>query len=254
MSTPRDRLLIEAADVVCELSADQCQALANEIAEADKPKQIRKVAGLEAPHSVKRLSALWVAEKALDPAELAVALECAALAVKTVSSYEKIELLYTGPNSSGLRRNLQGLLEVIRSAHQTLWIVSFVVVQVDEILKALQERAEADVTVRILIDHHTDQYEWTKGRLQTLAPNCDVFIWPDEHRTINGEAPAALHAKCAVADARQAFVSSANLTGKAMDRNLEVGYLVTGGETPLRLSKHLHDLLVSGMLEPVVSA
>ena len=32
-------------------------------------------------------------------------------AVKTATSYEKVELLYTGPGAEAMRRNLQGLLK-----------------------------------------------------------------------------------------------------------------------------------------------
>ena len=57
----------------------------------------------------------------------------------------------------------------------------------------------------------------------------------------------------AIDDGRQAFVSSANLTGWAMDLNLEVGYLVAGGETPQLLERHLERLLQERLLEGISS-
>jgi len=249
MPTARERLLWKAADVVCELSMGQAEALAYEIGISPAPKRIRQVAGLQAPTSVVELCDLWVETGALDGPGLADAVRCAARAVKTVSSYEKVELLYTGPDSDSLRRNLQGLLEVVRGAHDRLWVVSYVVgAGVDEVLRAMQERAEAGVAVRVLIDHRTDKYEWSLQRLTNEAPGCEVYIWPDENREFTPGSMANLHAKCAVADGHQAFVSSANLTGWAMDHNLEVGYLVTGGPTPRRLERHLSRLLSAGDL------
>jgi phosphatidylserine/phosphatidylglycerophosphate/cardiolipin synthase-like enzyme len=249
MPTPHDRLLSKAADVVCELSAGQAEALAYEISIATEPRRIRHVAGLAAPAVVGELCDLWVDAPALDGPGLADAIRCAARAVKTVSSYEKVELLYTGPDSGNLRRNLQGLLEVIRGARQHLWVVSYVVGGgVDDVLRAMQERAEAGVTVRVLLDHRIDGYDLAAKRLAAEAPQCEVLIWPDEHRQLAPGRFANLHAKCAVADGRKAFVSSANLTAYAMDHNLEVGYLITGGSTPARLQSHLEELMQAGHL------
>jgi cardiolipin synthase len=252
MPTDRERLLSKAADVVCELSAGQAVALAFEIAAVSEPRMILQVAGLAAPKSVTELCALWVETSALDCEALADALQCAALAVKTVSSYEKVELLYTGPDADSLRRNLQGLLEVIRGARERLWVVSYVVgVGVDDVLRAMQERSDAGVAVRVLVDHRTDKFEFSRQRLIDEAPGCQQFVWPDEHREFKPGNFANLHAKCAVADGRQAFVSSANLTGWAMGHNLEVGYLVTGGATPRRLETHLDELLNQSQLTAV---
>jgi phosphatidylserine/phosphatidylglycerophosphate/cardiolipin synthase-like enzyme len=52
----------------------------------------------------------------------------------------------------------------------------------------------------------------------------------------------------AVADGELAFVTSANFTGHALDQNLEVGVLVTGGQTPKRLREHFHALISGGTL------
>ena len=74
-------------------------------------------------------------------------------------------------------------------------------------------------------------------------------MWPDDKRQIDGGSVAYLHAKCAVADGHRAFVSSANLAGYAMDHNLEVGYLVTGGATPRSIAEHLDTLVANDELQ-----
>jgi len=164
-----------------------------------------------------------------------------------VSSYEKVELIYTGPDSSSLRSTPQALLEVIRTARMRLWIVSYLMGPgMDPVLSAIHERSEAGVRVMMLIDHRHSSYTTTRSRLAQNAPSVEVFIWPDEKRQINGRDFASLHAKCAVADGQRAFVTSANLAGYAMDHNLEVGYLVTGGATPRTLESHFDMLIQSG--------
>jgi len=79
------------------------------------------------------------------------------------------------------------------------------------------------------------------------AASATSFSGNEERKLAPGKF-ASLHAKFAVADGRQAFVSSANLTGYAMDHNLEVGYLVTGGSTPQSLERHMDNLVGSGAL------
>jgi cardiolipin synthase len=250
MPTAHDLLLAKAAQVACELSADQTEALAYEIAATAKPRQILHLAGLAAPKSVAELCDLWVQDSSIDGARLADALRCAARAVKTVNSYEKIELIYTGPDASSLRSTPQALLEVIRSAQNRLWIVSYLMGPgIDPVLSAIRERSEAGVRVMILIDHRHSSYSFTRVRLAQSAPSVEVFIWPDEKRHISGGDFASLHAKCAVADGRRALVTSANLAGYAMDHNLEVGYLVTGGATPRILENHFEELHRTGELD-----
>ena len=48
-----------------------------------------------------------------------------------------------------------------------------------------------------------------------------------------------MHAKILVVDRRIALVGSANLTGHALERNLECGVLIRGGPVPGQLVAHL---------------
>tara|TARA_R100000306_G_C4376345_1_gene142089 strand:- start:1667 stop:2431 length:765 start_codon:yes stop_codon:yes gene_type:complete len=236
-------LVEQLAAVACELSADQADALALELEELPQPSTIRHVAGLQAPPAVIDLCTVWKQDASVPGLALADALRTSARAVKITSSYEKVEALVTGPHRGEMRRSEQGLLEVIRGARIRLWVVSYVLSGggVDPILLALQERAEAGVEVKVLLDHRTDRADWSFARLALLAPACRVYVWPDQFREV-GEKYANLHAKCAVADGREALVSSANLTEWAMGENLEVGYLVTGGATPAALDTYFQEL------------
>ncbi len=53
-----------------------------------------------------------------------------------------------------------------------------------------------------------------------------------------GGAGGALHAKAVVADDEAVFVTSANLTEAALDRNIEVGLLVRDRALAATLSSH----------------
>jgi cardiolipin synthase A/B len=255
MDPLRQQLLDKLAELACALSHGQAEALALELESSGSPRKIRQVGAVVAPKAVGELCDLWQRVPGVTGRSLSDALVAAARAVRTTTAYEKVELLYTGPGSDSIRRTHQALLEVIRGARQELWVVSYVVgVGSDAVLEALQERAVAGVETKLLTDHRVANAAQGMARLAKDVPGCRVFVWPDEKRELPGGYFANLHAKCAVADGRQAFVSSANLTGWAMEHNLEVGYLVTGGSTPRTLDRYLDDLIESSIIIPAPSA
>jgi cardiolipin synthase len=249
MSATERELLRMAAQVACDLSGGQADALAMEIRSCAAPMVITEVVGLPSPKSVRELTAAWGDTSAIDGPTLARALECAAMAVAAVTSYEKVELVYTGPYTDRLRRNDQAMLEVIRGARERLWVTTHNIGNnVDEFLDAMAERAAAGVEVRLVADHLVPA---TKARL----PHIDARIhpaqrleWPEDKRATFNDWTASFHAKCAVADARVAFVTSANLSVFAQRENIEVGHLITGGHTPRTLAAYFEELRMRGEL------
>ena len=249
MDPLRAQLLDKVAELACELSSGQARALALALETSRSPRRVRRVAGLPAPQAVLELCDLWERVGGISGERLGDAIRSAARAVETTTGYEKVELLYTGPHAGAIRRTKQGLLEVVRAARSRLWVVSYVLgTGADQVLLALEERAAAGVAVKILVDHRTEGGPRSLDWLGERGGGCTVFVWPDEHREVQPGSFANLHAKCAVADARRAFVSSANLTGWAMDHNLEVGYLVTGGASPRLLDDYFERLVDAGTL------
>ena len=80
-------------------------------------------------------------------------------------------------------------------------------------------------------------------------PEAEIFRWPPDNRPRDEEGRiGTLHAKCAVADESLAFVSSANLTGDALESNMELGMLVEGGDTARRIRSHFDRLIQQGVL------
>ncbi len=51
----------------------------------------------------------------------------------------------------------------------------------------------------------------------------------------------------AIADDKIAYFTSANLTGHARDRNMELGLVVRGGDVPRLLADHLAGLIDRGV-------
>ena len=72
--------------------------------------------------------------------------------------------------------------------------------------------------------------------MRTLVPKARLFAWREKADEFSN---GRVHAKVAVADSHSCFITSANLTGYAMEKNMEAGVLLTGGKTPESLYNHL---------------
>jgi phosphatidylserine/phosphatidylglycerophosphate/cardiolipin synthase-like enzyme len=60
-----------------------------------------------------------------------------------------------------------------------------------------------------------------------------------------------MHVKAAVADSRIAFLSSANLTEAALERNMELGILLRGGHLPAAIDRLIDALPELGELQVI---
>lgn len=78
------------------------------------------------------------------------------------------------------------------------------------------------------------------GKMRTLVPAARLYAWRDKADPFSD---GRVHAKVAVADARMCFITSANLTGHAMEKNMEAGVLISGGHIPRLLDDHLQSLV-----------
>jgi hypothetical protein len=76
-----------------------------------------------------------------------------------------------------------------------------------------------------------------------------VYYWPQDQRSRDDNGKLGiLHVKCAVADGRWLYFSSANLTEYAFTINMELGVLVTGGRLAARVEAHFYRLIEAGVL------
>jgi phosphatidylserine/phosphatidylglycerophosphate/cardiolipin synthase-like enzyme len=77
------------------------------------------------------------------------------------------------------------------------------------------------------------------AKMRYVLPNAKLYSWTDKSDAFVG---GKVHAKVAVADETFCFISSANLTSFAMERNMEAGVLIRGGSMPGVLHRHLEAL------------
>lgn len=207
---------------------------------------------------VQMLLSLWRSDAPdVTPQSLVLALESAAAAIDFERKRQQIDLVLTGPELTELplRRTEQALLEVIDGAVKSLLIVSFVVYRLPSVVDAMLRAYARGVSLRICVEApEPSGYRMAQDTLAALGPGirqrASIYIWPQEQRPHSaGGGIGSLHTKCAVADNETLFVSSANLTGHAMQLNMELGVLVRGGPLPGQVHRYFERLIDRGVLK-----
>ncbi len=244
-----ERLLETVTAVVCLMSPEKVRALAAAIRKIEDTKTtvtLSDVVGTAAAKAVvERLVEAWRATS-VDSGELALMLLAASHAFENVSKRQSIELVWTGPTTPfvSTRRTEQALLQVIDAAKQTLFVTSFVAYDVTTIVKALNDASERGVSISMLFessqDHGGSISLNTFGKMRMLIPAAKLYAWRERAAPF---ADGRVHAKVVVADGNVCFITSANLTGHAMEQNMEAGVLLMGGQIPKLLHNHLQALV-----------
>jgi phosphatidylserine/phosphatidylglycerophosphate/cardiolipin synthase-like enzyme len=178
----------------------------------------------------------------------------AAEARERVERELSVELVWTGPTTRFVptRRTEQVLLDLIASANSDLFLVSFVTYDIRSVAIAMNEAVSRGVRVRVLLEASTSHGGTLNvdpaATMRASVPRAEFFTWKERQEPfVDGK----VHAKVAVVDAARAFITSANLTGHALEKNMEAGVLVNGGRVPKTLSDHLQALVDVRILERV---
>ena len=247
------------AELGLELHPKRVGALADLIKSINSGEDFPKIRRKLSPNiNVKLIDLLeqsWKQHKQLTSVEIASALISASLTAEIAASRGSVEMVWTGPSSNlvPIRHTEQVLKEVIESSKTKLFVVSFVAYDVPSIHTALNRAIERDVTVDILVESaqntHSSLAVDSIPRMRKAVPNANLYTW-DQSKSPSS-AVGVVHAKCAVADDHIAFITSANLTVAAMEKNVELGVLIKGGDLPARLDQHLRSLIKSNVLKKV---
>lgn len=162
-----------------------------------------------------------------------------------------VELVWTGPTTRfvATRRTEQVLVDLIAGASIDLFLVSFVAYDVRSVVMALNEAVRRHVRVRVLLEASTSSGGSLSvdpaATMRAAVPTAEIFTWRERAEPF---VQGRVHAKVAVVDGTRAFVTSANLTGHALEKNMEAGVLVNGGALPKTLGDHLQSLIDVGVI------
>jgi phosphatidylserine/phosphatidylglycerophosphate/cardiolipin synthase-like enzyme len=176
-----------------------------------------------------------------------------------------IDLVTTGPLPSAEGDTRVVVQQLFYEAKHSILIAGYEFYNSEPVFRALANRmaAEPRLQVRFCVNLSPVQNGGEAAAVKGFLTAFQRFHWPEhcplpafyyDPRTI--VPPPALqhrlHAKCVVVDGEQAFISSANFTEAAHERNIEVGVLLHSRSSAMRLVGFFEHLISSGHLVPIV--
>lgn len=176
----------------------------------------------------------------------------------------RVELVWTGPEVVGTasRDTYVVVREMFANARESILIAGYAVYQGKQVFQTLAERMDANPTLScrmfLNIARRPGDERADSESLRDFAEGFRRDVWPgrrlpqvyyDPRALLAGPGPrASLHAKCIVVDDECAFVTSANFTEAAQERNIEAGVLVRDPTLSRGLRSQFESLLAAGLL------
>jgi phosphatidylserine/phosphatidylglycerophosphate/cardiolipin synthase-like enzyme len=176
------------------------------------------------------------------------------------------DLVWSGPEVSGLhaRDTRRVYEELIGGAERKVWISTYAFFDgpraFDSLARRMDSLEELNVTILLNIQRKRGDDATREGLVRRFADRFWGTDWPGtkrpavfyDPRSLEPERPSGvLHAKAVVADHRSVFVTSANLTEAAFDRNIELGLLVKDPALAASMEAHFQGLIDVGLLSPL---
>jgi phosphatidylserine/phosphatidylglycerophosphate/cardiolipin synthase-like enzyme len=204
-----------------------------------------------------------LAARNLAPAAVVFALEAAEQAL---GSIDRPELVWSGPEVPGVhaRDTRRVFEELVDGARNSIWVSAYTFYDGPKAFKRLAARMDAapavQVTLLLNIQRKANETSAVAELVKRFADRFWKKEWPGERRPSvfydpRSLAPAGgegvLHAKALVVDDATAFITSANLTEAAFDRNLELGVLSRDRTLASGLARHFRILVDQKRLLPL---
>jgi cardiolipin synthase len=154
--------------------------------------------------------------------------------------------------------------ELLGSAEHSVWASTYVFFDgpkaFEVLARRMDARSELRVTLLLNIQRKKGDTTAVEQLVRRFADRFWKIDWPGsarpsvyyDPRALEPDGPdGVLHAKGVVADDEVVFVTSANLTEAAFDRNIELGLLVRDRALALSVSSHFRGLIDRGLLRPL---
>ncbi len=205
----------------------------------------------------------------LDLATIATMLELVAKDRRKRTRIEDaIDLVTTGPEATGAANRDTAVVvrELFANAQSEVLVVGYAVYQGQRVFAALAERMRAfpGLQVELFLDIQRPIGD-TSASSEIVRRFANRFVasqWPVGFQLpkiyyypsaleLEPARRSSLHAKCVVVDQQAAFVSSANFTEAAQERNVEVGVLIRSKPLAAQITRHFHALVESGSMAPL---
>lgn len=218
----------------------------------------------------------WLAttsQALLEFARLAVPSPAIAAWIRSLGKAEarspRSDLVWSGPEVRGApaRDTRRVYEELVGSAEHSLWVSTYAFFDGPRAFESLARRMDAATGLRAMLLLNLQRKRGDKTSSDHLIRRFTERFWCVEWpgnsrphvffdpRALDVDGPGGvLHAKAVVADDEAVFVTSANLTESALDRNIELGLLVRDRSLAASISSHFCGLIDRGLLSPLPEA
>ena len=177
-----------------------------------------------------------------------------------------VDLVVTGPaEAEGTPRPTSVVVgDLFRGAKKSVVVAGYAVRQGQKVFRDLADRmAECPgLQVRLYLDVQRQNADTSipEDIVRKFSQRFQSTQWPfqrpipelyyDPRSVVLDRSKAgALHAKCVVVDAERLFISSANFTEAAQERNIEIGLLLDSPVLADRVSEFFEGLVQTGFLK-----
>ena len=179
------------------------------------------------------------------------------------------DFVWSGPEVPGLhaRDTRRVYEELIGAAVQSIWISSFAWFDGPRAFGTLARRLDAeaglDVTLLLNVERRRGDTTAADQLVRRFADSFWNADWPGsarpnvyyDPRALDPGGPSGvLHAKAVVADEEAVFITSANLTEAAFDRNVETGLLLRDRTLAATVLAHFRGLIDRELLRQLPAA
>lgn len=183
---------------------------------------------------------------------------------------EQVDLVWTGPELPGAESRDTAIVvrELFRSARYSVLISSFAIDQGSkgrELFRPLADQMDANpsLSVRMFLNVKRQYNDKTAASslLQKFSESFRSQVWPGQRLPevfhdpraleLSTSSNACLHAKSVVVDEERVFITSANFTEAAHQRNIEAGVLLSNRVTARAIRSQFEMLVAQKMLQRV---
>jgi hypothetical protein len=179
-----------------------------------------------------------------------------------------VQLVVTGlGDTQGICRDTSAVVQsMFASATNSVDVVGFAVYQGREVFRRLSERMQElpNLEVRFFLNIARPHGDTSLDReiLRLFEHQFKTKHWPENSRlpsvfydpralNTNPKHRASLHAKCVIVDGHCVFVSSANFTEAAHERNIEIGLRIDSACIAAQLTDLLNGMIATSTLIPL---
>ncbi len=184
---------------------------------------------------------------------------------RSQSIADSLELVWSGEQAvAGARHTSVVIQQLFEQAQRSVLIASYALAKGDaasRLFGRLAERMDRDPALEVRVFANVERsYSDARSNdeiVHAFAAELRAQIWPgkrmprvfyDPRALELGPKRACMHAKCVVIDESAAFLTSANFTEAAQERNIEVGLLSHDRRVATALTREFDEMIQAGRL------